>query len=141
MEVITITKQTLDKNFVNSWIDSIESITYDVTKIHTITLDNVKLDPIVSYDIFHDFPNVQELNILHSHLNSKELNNLLTYINPYVLSKLNLSGSTLDIVNETDFMRIKSLFSLSTLILPANMDKESQMMLEKLFCYPKVSVL
>lgn len=135
---IKIEKQELNQCFVDSWIDDIEksSKTVFFNKINTLTIENCKLNKNVSYDIFNDFVNIKQLNILNCCFDSKELNNLLTYINPYSLSILNLSGSKFEFFDEKDFEGINSLFSLSKIILPLDMDQPSQRTLAKLFDQP-----
>lgn len=125
----------LDKIFLDSWIDNIENFSQRVkfNNIHTITIQNCQLNGDVSYDIFCDFVNIQQLNIIHSNFNSESLTTLLTYINPYSLLKLDLSGSTFSSFSEDDFISINSLFALSELILPTNTDDASGKILRKLF--------
>lgn len=137
---IKIEGQKLDQCFVDSWIDDIEksSETVSFSKINTLTIENCKLNKIVSYDIFNEFVNIKELNVLNCRIDSKELNNLLTYINPYSLSILNLSGSNFEFFDEKDFSGINSLFSLREIVLPSNMNKTYQRTLEKLLGHPKI---
>jgi hypothetical protein len=130
---ITIEHQELDERFVDSWIDDIEEKSKIIvfSKIRTITIRNSQLFDTLSYDIFHDFVSITQLNILDSTFDSKSLNNLLTYINFYSLSKLDLSGSKFSFFNVNDFKRIRGLFSLMELILPSDMDEHSQKELKK----------
>lgn len=131
MTEITIEKQNMDLCFVDSWIDGLEELSKNImfSKIRTITLKEVQLYDSVAYDIFHEFVNITRLDILNSQFNSKQLANILNYINPYSLSTLDLSGSTFDYFNKSDFMRIGGLFCLSEIILPLNMDEQDQKVL------------
>jgi hypothetical protein len=136
---IKIEKKNINQIFIDSWIDvesSQETVPYDEIKI--LTIKECKLSKNVSYDIFNSFVNLKELNILKCNIDSKCLNNLLRGINPYSLSILNLSGSNFNFFDEKDFLGINSLFSLSKIIIPLNMDKSSQQTLEKLFDQPKL---
>lgn len=139
---IKIEKRELNQNFIDAWIDDLEksSETVSFSQIITITLKECCVGNGLSYDIFHDFFNVKELNILHCDLGSKDLSNLLSYINPHSLSRLNLSESNFSCFDEKDFTRIKSLFSLSEIVLPVNMDHSSQIVLQKIFGHPKLII-
>lgn len=141
LEIRTET-QTLDEYFVDSWIDTIERFSemFNFRKVSTITLVGCKFYRPIAYDIFCDFVNILELRLLFCELDSKNLTDVLTFVNPYSLSRLDLTGSTFSSFAKDDFRRITSLFSLSSLILPANMDEHYKTTLEKLFAYPTMIV-
>ena len=132
MNTLTIKDKKLDQEFVDLWIDNIEHTSFIFKNIKRITLEEVEISTVVSYDIFHDFVNVEELDILHSHITSRSLTNVLTYINPHSLSKLNLSQSTFDEFNKDDLRYIGGLFGLMELVLPPDMDVENQNALKKI---------
>jgi hypothetical protein len=116
--VLTIKNQTLDQKFVDDYIDS----------IHTLVLDSVQLDNIVSYDIFSSLVNLKTIRIINSSLTTKQLNNLLYYVNAYSVYHLDLTSSSF---NEKDLIPIKSSFALGTLILPDGMDETDQKILKQ----------
>lgn len=133
---LRISDQKMDRTFVDDW--DLERIRapprYDPREIRTITLDNVKFDNDVYYDLFQDLVNVREFNIFNSHLNSKILYNLLTVINPHSLHKLDLSYLVFDSFDGNDVIHLNSLFSVE-LILAESMTVESQHILANILSH------
>jgi hypothetical protein len=130
--LLEIKNQTLDLEFIYAWIDALKTMAKTIvfSRIHTLSLEAVQLSDTEAYDIFYDFMNIRELNIRNSCLTSKQLTNLLSYINPYLLSRLDLTGSTFDAFDESDLVPINSLFAIRTLIVPDDMDPKVQIVLK-----------